>query len=81
MDFTTPYDYMGLYASVFPMDKKIMKKILFILDFTLTIPELILNSAEEIFFGSMLMVFHQQDSQKVWILSQTFSQEESLKVF
>lgn len=80
MNFTTPYDYLGLYESVFPMSRKMKDRVLFLLDISFTIPELMFNSAEEIFFGCMLFAHEENGIQRCWILSQSFSQEESKKV-
>lgn len=80
MNFTTPYDYLGLYESVFPLSRKIKERVLFLLEFSFTVMELMLNTAEEIFFGCMLMAQGENTTQKSWILSQCFSQENSEKV-
>ncbi len=57
MNFTTPYDYLGLIGNIFSIESKITEKIKTILNFSYTIPELTFNSAEEIFFGSILMAY------------------------
>lgn len=62
MDFTTPYDYLGSYTSIFPINSKQLNQIHFILDFSYTIPELMFKSAEEIFFGAVLFTYRKRDS-------------------
>lgn len=55
LTFTTPYDYLGLYEGVFPLSGKMRERVLFYLDFSFTVMELMFNTAEEIFFGCMLL--------------------------
>ena len=63
-NFTTPYDYLGLFKSTFLIDDKMMKMINNVLDFSFTIPELIYCSAEDLFFGCLLMVYEGKSMQK-----------------
>jgi hypothetical protein len=49
------------------------------LDFSLTIPDLIFASAEELFFGAVLMIAEEKNYEKEWILRQTFSREGAQK--
>jgi hypothetical protein len=46
MNFTTPYDYLALYSSIFPIDAKQSQQINFFLDFSITLSELMLYTAE-----------------------------------
>lgn len=80
MNFTTPYDYLGLYESVFPMTGKMKERVKFLLDFSFTIPELMLNTAEELFFGCMLVGYGENILQASWVLRQTHSEEKSKQV-
>jgi hypothetical protein len=50
------------------------------LDISLSIPELMFASAEELFFGAMVMIAEEVNYEKEWILRQTFYREESIKV-
>ena len=61
MNFTTPYDYLGLHISTFLIGEKIVQRIKNVLDFSFTIPELMFASAEELYFGSILMIYREKN--------------------
>lgn len=79
MDFTTPYDYLGMIANTFPINRKDINKIYSLLDFSYTISELMLNTAEEIIFGCILFILDYNPTLLGWIMGQSFSQEKSLR--
>ena len=53
-NFTTPYDYYGIFSEVFPMTPKHKKTTILMMDLCFTISELMFFNAEQIFFGCLL---------------------------
>lgn len=79
-NFTTPYDYYGVFSSVFPMSLKYKKATIKMMDLCFTIPELMFFNSEHIFFGCLLVARGHDDIPDSWILNQTFFPEEVLYV-
>lgn len=66
---------------MFMLDDKLIKQLTNILDLSYTIPELMFNSAEELFVGSLVMIWQEKrEVRKDWLLNLTPNQQNSLKV-
>lgn len=79
-NFTTPYDYYGIFSKVFPMSPQHKEATIRMMNLCFTIPELMFFNAEMIFFGCLLAARKAEDIPVSWILNQTFFPEEALHV-
>lgn len=79
MNFTTPYDYLGLYQTAFPINDKQSERTIFFIDLALSIPELMFYSSKDIFFACLLLALKPNETEKAWILSQTFAPYKPLE--
>ena len=66
---------------MFMLDDKLIKQLMNILDLCYTIPDLMFNSAEELFVGSLVMIWQEKkEVRKDWLLNLTQNKQNSLKV-
>lgn len=63
------------------LDDKLIKQLTNILDLSFTIPELMFNSAQELFVGSLVMIWQEKkEIKKDWLLNLTQNKQKSLQV-